>query len=117
MRIDIQARGFTLTPALAAAVRSAARRAADRTGDDLLSLRVRLFDVNGVRGGVDKGCSVAARVRRLRRTTITTSFSDDLYCAIASACEKLERRLLSSKHRAHTQRRRESTLPAAPQLS
>jgi ribosome-associated translation inhibitor RaiA len=117
MRIDIQARGFTLTPALGAAVRRAARHAADRTGDDALSLRVRLFDVNGVRGGVDKGCIVAARIGRLRRTTITTSFSDDLYRAIASAFEKLERRLLASTHRVHTLRRRELMQRTAPELS
>ena len=117
MHIDIQARGFTLTPALAAAVRRAARCAADRTGDDLLSLRVRLFDVNGVRGGVDKGCIVAARIGRLRRTTITTSFSNDLYRAIASAFGKLERRLLASTHRAHTLRRRELMQRTAPELS
>jgi len=117
VRIDIQARGFTLTPALAAAVRRAARGAADRTGHDVLSLRVRLFDVNGVRGGVDKGCIVVARVGRLRRTTITTSFSDDLYRAIAHAFQKLERRLLASVHRAHTLRRREPMQRTAPELS
>jgi ribosome-associated translation inhibitor RaiA len=117
VRIDIQARGFTLTPALAAAVRRAARCAVDRTGDDVLSLRVRLFDVNGVRGGADKGCIVAARVGRLRRTTITISFSDDLYRAIAHAFEKLERRLLASVHRAHTLRRRGLTQRTTSELS
>ncbi|MBN8280778.1 MAG: HPF/RaiA family ribosome-associated protein, partial [Gammaproteobacteria bacterium] len=63
MDFDLQARGFTLTPALAAAARQEARALARLAGDRFLRLQVRLFDVNGRKGGVDKGCLVAARLR------------------------------------------------------
>ena len=62
MRIDVQARGFSLTDSLLGAVE---RRAADfRTAfpDLQPQIQVRLFDVNGQRGGIDKGCLLHARL-------------------------------------------------------
>lgn len=117
MHIDIQARNFALTPALAAAVRSAARAAAERTGHARLSMQVRLFDVNGARGGIDKCCLISARSDSLRRTLVTTSFHGDLYQAIAHAFEKLGRRLLAATHRPHTLRRRTPMHAHAPEAS
>ncbi len=115
MQIDVQARGFTLTPALAAAARRAARVAATHSGDKLRSVQVRLFDVNGARGGIDKGCMVSARVGSLSRTVVATSFDADLYRAIAQAFDKLDRGLLSAAHRQYTLRRRPRGL--TPELS
>ena len=91
MRTDIQSRGFTLTPALRAAVDDEARGYAARFPQLTANLQVRLFDVNGPRGGADKGCLVNARVGRGRMIVVASDINADLYRAIAAAFEKLER--------------------------
>ena len=111
MDIDLQARGFTLTPALAAAARREAGTLARLAGDRLLRLQVRLFDVNGSKGGVDKGCLVAARVGRLRRITVASSIDSDLYRAIPAAFEKLRRALVGASNRVQGRRRRGPPTP------
>jgi hypothetical protein len=114
MQIDLQARGFTLTPALAAAVnREASALAALLCSRDLW-IQVRLFDVNGTKGGIDKGCLVAARIRRLQRISVATSIDGDLYRAIPAAFEKVRRAALTASHRERSLRRRE---PAAASFS
>lgn len=105
MRIDIQARGFNLTPALAAAVRREACELNGLLGDYPVRLQVRIFDVNSVKGGVDKGCLVAARIRRLRRIFVATSVDTDLYRAISAAFDKLLRAVVAARHRERTLRR------------
>jgi putative sigma-54 modulation protein len=106
MRTDVQARGFSLTPSLRAAVTHEAREFAERFPKLPTVLQVRLFDVNGPRGGADKGCLVHARVGRGARVVVATEIDGDLYRAIAAAFVKLERgteaalgRRLSARHR------------------
>lgn len=107
MHIDLQARGFTLTPALAAAVNHEASALSALLGNRAVWLQVRLFDVNSIKGGIDKGCLVAARVGRLRRISVASSIDGDLYRAIPAAFAKLQRSALAANHREHTLRRRE----------
>lgn len=109
MRTDVQSRGFTLTPSLRAAVTEEARDFAARFPKLPTVLQVRLFDVNGPRGGPDKGCLVHARVGRGARVVVATEIDSDLYRAIAAAFEKLERgtqaalgRRLSTRYRDET---------------
>jgi ribosome-associated translation inhibitor RaiA len=109
MRTDVQSRGFTLTPALRAAITHEARDFAARFPKLPTVLQVRLFDVNGPRGGADKGCLVHARVGRGARVVVATEIDSDLYRAIAAAFVKLERgtetalgRRLSTRHRDNT---------------
>lgn len=56
MQLDLQSRPFTMTAALKHAVRTQLARLQARFGDWLHYARVRLEDVNGPRGGVDKRC-------------------------------------------------------------
>jgi ribosome-associated translation inhibitor RaiA len=91
MRIDVQARGFALTDALRAAVEGEARDFGATFPGVPLSVRVRLFDVNGPRGGRDKGCLIHARIGRASREVVVTDIDGDLYTAIAAAFVKLER--------------------------
>jgi hypothetical protein len=91
MRTDLKSRGFTLTPALCAAVESGARGFASRFPALDVRLQVRLFDVNGRRGGIDKGCLVHARLGRHRTSVVASGLDSDLYGAIAAAFGKLER--------------------------
>lgn len=117
MQIDLQARGFTLTPALAAAVKREAAALAALLGDRAVWLQVRLFDVNSSKGGVDKGCLVAARIGRLRRISVATSIDNDLYRAIPAAFHKLQRAALAASQREHTLRRREGATDVSAHVS
>jgi len=91
MQIDIQARGFTLTEALLDVVSQRARDYRHAFPDLRPQLQVRLFDVNGQRGGIDKGCLLHARIGRGRRVVIATDLDSDLYHAIGAAFRRLDR--------------------------
>jgi ribosome-associated translation inhibitor RaiA len=90
MRTDVQARGFALTAALRCAVEHEAQEYAERFPEVPTGIQVRLFDVNGRRGGLDKGCLVAARVG-CGRIVVATDLDSDLYRAIPAAFAKLDR--------------------------
>ena len=109
MNIDTQARGFVLTPALRSTVNQEAQAVfMELTGT--VHLQVRLFDVNGPRGGADKGCLVTAHLSRSRRVLVASALDEDLYRAIPHAFEKLRRALSSTLSRDRTQRRRPRAL-------
>lgn len=91
MRTDIQARGFSLTPALRAAVDHGVRDYEARFPRLAGRLLVRLFDVNGRRGGVDKGCLVQAQLGKGGTVVVATDLDEDMYRAIAATFGKLER--------------------------
>lgn len=91
MRIDIQARQFTLTEALRSTVEAEARQYEADFADRLHSLNVRLFDVNGLKGGVDKGCLLFARIGRGQATVVASGIDSDLYRAIGAAFTRLSR--------------------------
>ncbi len=105
MHVDIQARSFTLTEALRYAVESDARQFADQFPDCINSVNVRLFDVNGTRGGIDKGCLVFARVGRGQSTVVASVIDADLYRAIAKAFTRLTRGTRHSLNRNRRLRR------------
>jgi ribosome-associated translation inhibitor RaiA len=91
MNTDIQARGFTLTDALRSTVEREAQAYANRFPDRLLGVHVRLFDVNGPRGGADKGCLAYGRFGRGSAVVVATDIAADLYDAIPAAFAKLGR--------------------------
>ncbi len=78
MHIDIQARGFSLTEFLLAAVEERAESFRDAFPNLNPQIQVRLFDVNGNRGGVDKGCLLHARLGRGRRSVVVSDVDSDL---------------------------------------
>lgn len=108
MNVDVQARGFTLTPALEAAVRRELRALDAPKSSN--RLQVRLFDVNGARGGIDKGCLVTLSLAGERRAIVATEFDADLYRAIPAAFDKLHRAIAQGSRRTRTLRRRTSLL-------
>ncbi len=105
MNTDIQARGFALTEALRRAVEKEAQAYANRFQDQLLGVHVRLFDVNGPRGGPDKGCLAYGRFGRGGAVVVATDIAPDLYDAIPAAFAKLNRATRNAQARRHTLRR------------
>lgn len=102
MKVDIQARSFPLTEALRHAVETEARRYQTAFAERPHALSVRLFDVNGVRGGVDKGCLAYARVGSCESTVVASGIDADLYRAIGLAFGRLER---ATRHTLNRNRR------------
>jgi putative sigma-54 modulation protein len=104
MKIDLQARRFELTESLRRAVHREIARLAQALGAGITRVSVRLFDVNGLRGGPDKGCLVHAQFTD--GTSIVGSDVDaDLYRSVPAAFEKVLRSRRMSRARRHTLRR------------
>lgn len=90
MQLDIQALYFDMTPGIRAAITRAAAQHLDRFGDSVRKLTVRVYDTNGTRGGVDKGCRIHSDLGRAR-ALVVEAVDADLHTAIHRAFEKAER--------------------------
>jgi ribosome-associated translation inhibitor RaiA len=91
MQIDVQSRGFSLSRALQRAVEGEARQYANGCANAPAAIRVRIYDNNGPRGGIDKACLVQATLPRRGKSVIATHVDADMYRAIAVAFAKLTR--------------------------
>ncbi len=73
--------------------------AVDRIAGEVLDLTVRLRDINGPRGGVDKSCQIVATLRH-HQIVVVDAVDADLYAAVDRAgahlrdqvCRRLGRR-------------------------
>lgn len=99
MKIDITSRGFALTPALRDRVETEAEDFHRQFPQAFRTLSVRLYDINGTRGGPDKGCLIHARLGRYRTSVVASEINADLYRAIPAAFSKLERGARSALQR------------------
>lgn len=92
MRIDIQSRGFDLTEGLREHTERRLQFALNWASHDVRSVSVRLFDINGPRGGNDKRCRIQIPISGGQDVVIEDTESD-LYVAIDRAAERTERAL------------------------
>jgi ribosomal subunit interface protein len=89
MHLDIRGRNFWLTPALLEHVERRLRAAVGRFASRLARVAVRVGDVNGPRGGVDKRCRIHLQLPG--RALAIEAVDADLYVAIDRAAERAER--------------------------
>ncbi len=89
MRLDIRGRHFRITAALQAHVTRRIRFALGRFDHGIRGIIVRIADVNGPRGGVDKRCHLHLDVAG--RTIAIEELDRDLYVAIDRAAERAGR--------------------------
>lgn len=92
MQIQIQARHFSLTEALKSHVRKRIEYALKAGTDQIQRIQVRLSDINGPRGGVDKRCLIQVSLTRHTEIIIADTHSD-LYAAIGQATGRLSKTL------------------------
>lgn len=111
MRIDIQARGFSLTAPLLDHTQRRLRFALTRTRDRIKRVVVRLGDTNGPRGGEDKFCKIQVVLEHAPPVLIEDSGAD-LYAVIDRAAERAGRIVAK-----HVERLRENARLARPQPS
>lgn len=114
MKIDLQARNFALTEALRETVENEARRYHAEFAERPQTLNVRLFDVNGVRHGIDKGCLISARIGSCKSTVVASGIDSDLYRAIATAFTRLVR---GTRHTLNRNRRLRRSVPRTAALA
>lgn len=100
MRIEMKARGFTLTQGLRAHVEQRLQFALSRFQDRLRWVTVRLSDINGPKGGVDKLCQLQLCVQGLPDIVIKDTEAD-LYVAVDRAAERAGRMLRRHLQWAH----------------
>jgi len=92
MHIDTRTHGFELTEGLSAHLQRRLHFALGRIGNRVQRVMVRLSDLNGSRGGIDKRCRVQLQLPGQPDVVVEDTRSD-LYAAIASAVERAARAL------------------------
>jgi ribosome-associated translation inhibitor RaiA len=116
MELDIQARDFSLTDALHAAIVAASRPYASAFEGAVRKIAVRVYDLNGPRGGPDKGCLVVADLND-GRVVVSSDVDADLYRAIPRAFAKLRRATQAHRRRAQQRRRSRAAAPGVAVLA
>lgn len=113
MQLDIQARGFTLTDGLRNHCERRLRFALGPASGKLRNVAVRLSDVNGPRGGVDKRCTIRAIVPGAPPVVIA-QYETDIYIAIDRAADRIARSLSRRMQRVWQDRRHLSSMLNSP---
>jgi putative sigma-54 modulation protein len=112
MFVDTRAISFPLTDAIRRYAESRTRAALAPVRGRIITVTVRLDDVNASRGGVDKRCRLVAAVRR-RGVIIAEATDVDLYAAIDSATGRLRRAARESVRRMIGRDRKNRQRPGA----
>jgi ribosomal subunit interface protein len=84
MRLEVRGKKLSVTQAMRAYAERRLRFSLGRFETHLSYIRVRLEDVNGPRGGVDKRCAIALGGPRFP-TTVVEADDSDVYVAIDRA--------------------------------
>ena len=105
MQLNVQARPFKLTPALEASVVRSLKTVESRFGEHINRVMVRMDDINGQRGGVDKRCRIVIDANS-HQTVVAEALSEDMYQSILQAAKRAESALNRS-----LRRRREAYAP------
>jgi len=110
MHIDIQARRFTLTNALRSHVERRLRLALTCCVNHIQRIVMRLSDINGPRGGVDKHCHIQVVLAGLPDVIIEDTEAD-MYVAINRATDRAGRTLVRRVNRQQTLLKHGQSLP------
>ncbi len=90
MQIDIQAQGFSLTDALRSHAERRLRFTLTCCDEQIQRIVMRLSDINGPRGGVDKRCHLQVALAGLP-DVVVEDIETDLYVAIDRASDRAGR--------------------------
>lgn len=112
MNIIIQAQGFELTDALREHTLRRLRFSLHWAGRDVKQVEVRLSDINGPKGGLDKRCHLQFRLANATDVSIEDT-EDDLYVAIDRAIERSKRSITRKLERKRAQRVAFASTPLA----
>ena len=105
MNIEIQARDFSLSEALDDYINRRIHFVVSSRFEQIRRIRVRLSDINGPRGGIDKRCQIQISLPQLHDIVIEDTEAD-LYIAIDRATDRAGRTLDRKLKRQHGKNRR-----------
>lgn len=88
MIVHRHAMGFRITPPLLRRLDLRIWHGLRHVAERVVDATVRLDDINGSHGGVDKRCSIVARLKD-RRTVVARAVHQDLYAAIDWAAARI----------------------------
>lgn len=106
MKIEIQARNFSMTQGIRAHIERRVSYALSSSYQHVKRILVRLYDINGPRGGDDKRCHLELVLPG--QTLVVEDTKSDLYSAVNSATSRAGRsvarwlRRRRDIHRSHT---------------
>jgi putative sigma-54 modulation protein len=92
MQYEVRARDFAISDALGAHIDRKLELAVRRFHDRVRRVTVRLGDLNGPRGGVDKRCTIVLSQTN-GETIVVHADSDDAYAAVTRAANSLDEQL------------------------
>ena len=92
MVIEVRVRGFSASRFLQTFATRKVREALLSSSDKINRVVVRITDVNGPKGGVDKRCQLVAHGPGLRHLTVQSA-DDDPFAAVAKAVKRCVRSL------------------------
>ncbi len=114
MNLQIQAQDFILTDGLRRHVATRLEYALNHGRDIVTRIVVRLSDINGPRGGVDKCCGIEVRLKGASALVVEDT-QTDLYVAINRASERIgrtfDRRLARQRENPVVSATREQAVP------
>ena len=88
MQIDIQTRGFNLTERLEQHIRRKLATTLAAQSEHITHAQVRLSDINGPRGGVDKCCQLNVKLAG-SPSVVVRDVSSNMYAAIDCAAHRI----------------------------
>ena len=104
MKIEVRFRGLESSDALREHVSRRIHLHLSRFGNEVTAVLVRIADVNGPKGGIDKRCQVTVRGPRFGSATLDEA-SGDAYSAVDTAVERIGRSVGRGLDRARSDRR------------
>ena len=109
MRIDIQARRFSLTRALRRYAERRVRSGLTRFDERIMKVSLWLSDVNGPKGGNDKNCQVQIVIPG-KPDVVIEETQANLYVAINRALERAGQAVVRKLDRQRTRIKRSATM-------
>ena len=113
MKIEVRFRGLVSSPAMYELVVRRIHVHLSRFGRQLSGVFIRIGDINGPKGGVDKRCQVTVRGPRVGTTSLE-DLSGDTASAIDMALERVARAVGRSVERTRSLRYARAALRPAP---
>lgn len=112
MLISTRTFGFPPTEAILRYVEARMASALGAYSRHVFKVTVRLADVNGERGGIDKRCQTVVALRGGRTEVVDVTHSD-LYAAIDEAAQRIRRSVADAVQRHMSRERGDAARPGA----
>ena len=110
IRVDLRARAMSLSTAELSILLQRVAASLDRVASSVRRVRIRVADVNGDKGGLDKRCSVQVWLRGRGKVEVSST-GETIWQALSSALASVKRRCHEQVARRRHPRRNQG-LPA-----